>query len=94
MNIGLLAVSFGTTHLDTLERTILAAEADLSAAFPQLPCYRAFTSAVVRRRLAGRMAVDGVEEALARVPVLDGPGLDEILEADRAARQAVYQSVR
>ena len=51
MNIGLLAVSFGTTHLDTLERTILAAEADLSAAFPQLPCYRAFTSAVVRRRL-------------------------------------------
>ena len=31
-----------------------------------------------------------VEEALARVPVLDGPGLDEILEADRAARQAVY----
>ncbi len=35
-----------------------------------------------------------VEEALARVPVLDGPGLDEILEADRAARQAVYQSVR
>lgn len=67
MNIGLLAVSFGTTHLDTLERTILAAEADLSAAFPQLPCYRAFTSAVVRRRLAGRMAVDGVEEALARM---------------------------
>ena len=35
-----------------------------------------------------------VEEALARVPVLDIPGLDEILEADRAARQAVYQSVR
>ena len=35
-----------------------------------------------------------VEAALARVPVLDGPGLDQILEADRAARQAVYQSVR
>ena len=35
-----------------------------------------------------------VKEALARVPALDGPGLDEILEADRAARQAVYQSVR
>ena len=35
-----------------------------------------------------------VEEALARVPVLDGPGLDQILEADRAARLAVYQSVR
>ena len=35
-----------------------------------------------------------VEAALARVPVLDSPGLDQILEADRAARQAVYQSVR
>ena len=35
-----------------------------------------------------------VEVALARVPVLDSPGLDQILEADRAARQAVYQSVR
>lgn len=35
-----------------------------------------------------------VEAALARVPALDNPGLDQILEADRAARQAVYQSVR
>ena len=35
-----------------------------------------------------------VEEALARVPVLDSPGLDQILETDRTARQAVYQSVR
>lgn len=35
-----------------------------------------------------------VEAALNRVPALDSPGLDEILEADRAAREAVYQSVR
>ena len=35
-----------------------------------------------------------VEAALNRVPVLDSPGLDEILEADRAAREAVDQSVR
>ena len=35
-----------------------------------------------------------VEVALARVPALDSPGLGEILEADRAAREAVYQSVR
>ncbi len=35
-----------------------------------------------------------VEAALNRAPALDSPGLDEILEADRAAREAVYQSVR
>ena len=35
-----------------------------------------------------------VEAALDRVPVLDSPGLDDIFDADRAARQAVYQSVR
>ena len=35
-----------------------------------------------------------VEGALDRGPVVDVPGLDEIFEADRAAREAVYQSVR
>ncbi len=35
-----------------------------------------------------------VEGALDRAPVLDAPGLDDIFEADRAAREAVYQSVR
>lgn len=35
-----------------------------------------------------------VERALEQVPSRRSPGLDEILEADRAARQAVYESVR
>lgn len=35
-----------------------------------------------------------VETALNLVPVLDDPGLDDILDADRAAREVVYQSVR
>lgn len=35
-----------------------------------------------------------VERALDRVPVLGSPGLDDLFEADRAAREAVYQSVR
>ena len=35
-----------------------------------------------------------VETALNRVPVLDDPELDDIFEADRAAREAVYQCVR
>ncbi len=35
-----------------------------------------------------------VERALERVAVVDNPILDEIFEADRAARQAVYDAVR
>ena len=35
-----------------------------------------------------------VERALDRVPGRDGPSLDDIFEADHAAREAVYQSVR
>ena len=74
MKTAVLVVSFGTTHLDTLEKTIGAAEADIAAAFPSVPCRRAFTSGIVRRRLAQRhgleadgVEADGVEEALARM---------------------------
>ena len=35
-----------------------------------------------------------VERALDRVPTLDSPALEDIFEADRAAREAVYQAVR
>lgn len=35
-----------------------------------------------------------VEAALERVPVTDTPGLDDILDADRAAREAVLKSMR
>ena len=35
-----------------------------------------------------------VERALERIPSQKAPGLDAILDADRAARQAVYESVR
>lgn len=35
-----------------------------------------------------------VEAALDRVPVVASPGLDDIFEADRAARETVYESVR
>lgn len=69
MKLGVLAVSFGTTHLDTLEKTIRAAEADLSAAFPDAKVYRAFISGMVRKRLKSKydIHVDSVAEALARM---------------------------
>lgn len=78
MKTALLVVSFGTTHLDTLDKTIVAVEAVLAAAFPKDSVYRAFTSDTVRRILERKyqMHVDSVTEALARI---DGDGYDRVI---------------
>lgn len=62
----LLAVSFGTNHLNTLERSVNAAEEALRTAFPRREFRRAFTSGRIRRTLLRRdgVKVDGVVEAL------------------------------
>lgn len=69
MKTAIMIVSFGTTHLDTLAKTIQAVEEDLMAAFPGANCYRAFTSKIVRSRLKSKydISVDSVEEALERM---------------------------
>ena len=69
MKTALLAVSFGTTHWDTMEKTIAATENALATAFPAIPVYRAFTSGVVRKRLKAKfdMQVDSMEEAMTRI---------------------------
>ncbi len=73
MKTALLVVSFGTTHLDTLEQTIVATEKTLSHAFPDFPVYRAFTSGIVRKRLISKynLYTDSVDEALNRI-IADG----------------------
>lgn len=96
MKLGILAASFGTTHLDTLEKTIQAVEDDMSAAFPGVKVYRAFTSGKVRARLrdkydidvdsvAGameRMRQDGVGQALVQATLLL-PGVEyDLLRRD------------
>lgn len=108
MKTALLVVSFGTTHLDTLEKTIEATERTLAAAFPAYPVYRAFTSGIVRKRLMAQsgIAVDSVEEALARIsrdgfeavlvqPTLLIPGeeYDKLCTAVRTAAGAMHVSV-
>lgn len=69
MKTAIMVVSFGTTHLDTLEKTIQAVEKDLMVAFSSAHCYRAFTSKIVRSRLKSKydITVDSVEEALERM---------------------------
>lgn len=78
MKTALLVVSFGTTHLDTLEKTIVPTENALAAAFPQCPLYRAFTSGIVRKRLKSKfdIHVDSMEEALARIA---GEGFEQVI---------------
>ena len=64
----ILAVSFGTSHFDTLEKTIAAIEADLAAALPDRTLFRAFTSGMILRKLEVEGThIDSVPQALERL---------------------------
>ncbi|MEG0596781.1 MAG: sirohydrochlorin cobaltochelatase [Oscillospiraceae bacterium] len=93
-----LAVSFGTSHLDTLKVTIEAIENDLAAAFPHHTLRRAFTSGMICRKLKERdgLEVDSVSQALERLAgegytgvilqpshVINGEEYDKLLEQAR-----------
>ena len=68
-NKAILMVSFGTSHLDTMEKTICRIEQDAAAAFPDRKIYRAFTSGMIIRKLkrTENLETDTVEEALKRM---------------------------
>ena len=98
---GILVVSFGTSHLDTLERTITAVEQYIAAQFPEYSVYRAFTSGMILRKLKRkenltfdnveealeRMAADGIETAVIQpTHVINGIENDRMLEAAEAYR--------
>lgn len=74
----LLAVSFGTTHLEALHKSISATENSLSNAFPTYDLKRAFTSTRVIRKLKEDqgMQVDTVQQALEK---LDAEGYQTVL---------------
>lgn len=108
MKTALLVVSFGTTHLDTFQETIVKTEACIADAFPELPLYRAFTSRIVRSRLKSKydIIVDDVETALARIkadgfshvviqPTLLIPGeeYDRLCASVRAAADGLTVSI-
>ena len=64
-----LVTSFGTSHLDTLEKNILATEKAISEALPDFTLRRAFTSNIIMKKLKKRdgMEIDNVAEALTRL---------------------------
>lgn len=76
-NTAILAVSFGTTHMDTLERCIAATERAVAEGFRGYPVYRAFLSAMVMGRLKEQhgLQVDNVGETLARI---EGDGYGQV----------------
>ena len=98
-----LAVSFGTSHRDTLEKNIAAIEAELAAAFPERTVRRAFTSGMILRKLAGEGThIDNVPQALERLlaedctdvvvqptHVLNGEEYHKLLAQGRALMEAL-----
>ncbi len=69
MEKGILVVSFGTSHLDTMKKTISVIEQEISERFQEYKVYRAFTSGMIIRKLkrTENLAVDTVQEALNRM---------------------------
>lgn len=69
MKKAILAVSFGTTYPDTLEKTIAATERALGEAFDGFAVRRAFTSGKIIDKLRARdgVLIDNVAEALQRL---------------------------
>ena len=51
MQKGILVVSFGTSHLDTMEKTIDVIEREIAEKFTDCRVYRAFTSRMIIRKL-------------------------------------------
>lgn len=65
----ILVVSFGTSHLDTLDKNIKAIEDSIQHAFPDCKIYRAFTSKVIIKKLKSvyNLSVDTVSKALEQI---------------------------
>ena len=105
---GILIVCFGTTHLDSWEKTYGAIFRDAREKYPGVPIYEAVTSGVIRKKLAetGKKTWDVIsalqrmgEAGISRVLVLTtfviaGIEYDRLLEdCRRAAPQFAALSV-
>jgi len=91
---GILIVSFGTSHLDTMEKTIARIEQDARDKFPDYKVYRAFTSQMILNKLKKKenlyfynvkealeqMAEDGIEIVIAQpTHVINGIENDQMI---------------
>lgn len=78
MKKGILVVSFGTSHLDAMKKTIDVIEKEIAERFDDSRVYRAFTSGMIIRKLkrTENMAIDTVSEALKRMAA---DGMEDVI---------------
>lgn len=91
----ILVVSFGTSHLDTLEKTIQVMEKQVADSFPGYRVYRAFTSGMILKKLKEKkglhfmnvkeameqICADGMEEVVVQpTHIINGYENDRMLE--------------
>lgn len=108
MRKGILVVSFGTSHLDTMEKTIDVIERDIARRFPGHRVYRAFTSRMIIRKLkrtenmeidtvdkaVKRMAADGIEEVTVQpTHIINGIENDRMME-DLMENMSCFKRIR
>ena len=79
MKKGILAVSFGTSHIDTMEKTIDVLEKEFAKTFEEAVVYRAFTSNMIIKKLkrTANIKVQTVGEALEKMAA---DGIEEVIE--------------
>ena len=108
MKKGILVVSCGTSHLDTLEKTIAVIEREVTEKFPEAGVYRAFTSGMIIRKLARteglhidtvtealrRMSADGIEDVIVQpTHIINGIENDRMME-DLMENIGLFQRIR
>lgn len=108
MKKAILVVSFGTSHLDTLDKTIGAIEKKLKEGFPDRELYRAFTSGMIIRKLETeygiqvcdvaeameKMYQDGIKDVLVQpTHIIHGFEYEKMTEQIRI-RAGCFQEIR
>lgn len=104
----ILAVSFGTSHRDTLDKTIGAIERNIVECFPEYRLYRAFTSGMILKKLKRKeglefynvkeamehMAASGIETVIVQpTHIINGIENDRMLE-DLMEYAGRFQKIR
>lgn len=101
-------MSFGTSHLDTMDKTIGAIERQIQSAFPGYAVYRAFTSQMIIRKLKKtkglsigtvsetmeQMKRDGIESVFVQpTHIINGIEYDKMAEAVHL-KESIFKKVR
>ena len=94
MKKALLAVSFGTSYQDTLEKNIAAIEKDLAAGLPDRVLFRAFTSAMIINKLRKRDGIAILNVAQALEKLSDEGYTDLIVQPTHVLNGDEYEKLR